>query len=137
MKLFLILLPIFLLSCSEREITQEAVADRLLRSAPNYPNVQFYIHEAEHQGAYSTPIWEMEHDVGVSFSTRLQGEPEYALKADFLGASESSDVYSVTVTLPEESGSESFTREIEYQGQEIELWRGETYKIGLRPKKES
>ncbi|MAS94686.1 MAG: hypothetical protein CMO55_15920 [Verrucomicrobiales bacterium] len=124
-----------LLLCGCTKQTVPGVSSEPPRSSvPNFPDVQFFVHEAEQQGAYSKPIWDYEHGpIGVSIATRVEGEPEYALRAEYQGSIGGKDFYQVTITLPPESGDEAFTEEVAYDGREIEFWSGKSYKIGMRP----
>ena len=140
MRLYLPLAILLLVSACRPTNQPEAVPAQLIEVAPpSNKHIELYINQyalGPNQGAILRPDysnWTAESKIKNAASTNQEGKPPYSATIQYLGRKPDADVYSLTISFPRDGGSETFTQEVQYYGSDVEIWRDDQYRIGLRP----
>ncbi len=96
---------------------------------------EFYIEESPLVGGHmQLAEWGGRTGVGFSISDKPDNLNPYGLWSEYMGTQGDVDFHRVKVTLPEtEEKGESFETEIAYRGEDLVIWEGDKYCIGIRP----
>ena len=114
-------------------------ADYVEIAPPEHQKIALYINQYKlgpHQGAALRPNlsnWKPQVKQKFSATTNQEGQPPYSATLEYLGHKPDADIYSVTITHPASGGTTTFTKEIRFSGSDIEIFRDDHYRIGLRP----
>lgn len=131
---------------SDDYLKYSGVPEKVIRKAnpervlPVHTNLEIYLNRytiSPEQGAISRPypsIWAPNAGVGYSFGVGEIGEPQYSASIEYKGTKNGSDYYSITIIYPAKNHIASFTKEIIYKGDDIEIWRDSEYRAGVRPR---
>lgn len=79
-------------------------------------------------------LWQPNERAMYTFGVGEAGKPQYSARIEYKGTKDGNDYYSFTITYPVENNITSFTEEIIYKGDDIEIWRDSEYRIGIRPR---
>lgn len=120
----------------ETTVMEGAVLEWL---APVHRNLEFYVNNhslGSTQGGTSRPnvslLWEGRKQDKGSISYGYEGEPVHLIEYQYKGTLLGQDHYEIRVSYPAGTGVESFTRTYPYEGVEIEFWKGEEWRMGMR-----
>jgi hypothetical protein len=114
-------------------------ADYIEVAPPKHPKIALYINQYKSgtdEGATLHPnlsIWNPKLKGKFGISTNQERQPPYSATLEYLGRKSDHDVYSVTISIPENGQFKKLTKEFSFSGADIELFRDDLYRIGLRP----
>jgi len=148
MKILLSILPIFigLSACNEKssnaESDSKARSDALIWASPVFPEIETYINNytlSPTRGSTTTlnlHQWDSARGVsGVSYTSKCGnvGQIIYTLKLTYKGTQGGNDHYMASISQTLDSETQTIEESIVYQGKDIELFKDQDWRIGVRP----
>ena len=110
---------------------------------PRHPRFEVYINQyslSPTQGVIGRPnfeAWSPNVQDIHTFSTNQEGEPPYAAKIEYKGTAPDGDHYLITISHPAQNNMETIALSKIYNGAEIELFKDDEYRIGIRPRSDN
>lgn len=128
-----------LCSCGRQkaETTQESPVGgekhTTLTAVPVYTNIEAYINNyAYGPSSGGQTSWSNAYPTQVVMTTTLRWDgKDYTFELEYKGSEPKKDHYRANITC---DGSTGFTGPLTYEGAEIEVWRDNKVRVGLRPK---
>ena len=132
---------LFISACKPSNQVQVVPAQFIELVPPRDTHIELYINQyalGPNQGAILRPNfsnWTAESRTKNTASTNQEGKQPYSATLQYLGRKPDADVYSVTISFPRNGSFKTTTQELHYSGSDVEIWRDDQYRIGLRPSK--
>ena len=122
------------------ETTSTHSPDLPVWASPIHTNLEVYINQYVHNpwsGCIGHPdisSWKPNCKISQGFSCGDAGELQYTINIECKGSKSGFDHYHILISYPSEGHLVSFSKDIVYEGNDIELFKDSMYKIGIRPR---